>query len=79
MFSLGCFFDFILTTYIIGISKIDSIVIVSQSSPEGVYEHNLMLSRNRANTMRKYILGKHPELKDILLGNLYKEVKIIKI
>lgn len=50
----------------IGISRIDSIVIVSQSSPEGVYEHNLMLSRNRANTMRKYILGKHPELKDIL-------------
>ena len=46
----------------IGISKIDSIVIVSQSSPEGVYEHNLMLSRNRANTMRKYILDKHPEL-----------------
>ncbi len=50
----------------IGISKIDSIVIVSQSSPEGVYEHNLMLSRNRANTMRKYILEKHPELHDCL-------------
>ena len=50
----------------IGISKIDSIVIISQSSPEGVYEHNLMLSRNRANTMRKYILDKHPELQNCL-------------
>jgi len=50
----------------IGISNIDSIVVVSQSSPEGVYEHNLMLSRNRANTMRKYILDKHPELHDCL-------------
>lgn len=50
----------------IGLSHIDSIVIVSQSSPEGVYEHNLMLSRNRANTMREYILSTHPELRDIL-------------
>lgn len=50
----------------IGISKIDSIVIISQSSPEGVYEHNLKLSRNRANTMRKYILEKHPELQHCL-------------
>ena len=46
----------------IGISNIDSIVIKSQSSPEGVYEHNLMLSRNRAKTMREYLLDKHPEL-----------------
>lgn len=50
----------------IGISKIDSIVIITQSSPEGVYEHNLKLSRNRANTMRKYILEKHPELQHCL-------------
>mgnify|MGYP003288544551 FL=1 len=46
----------------IGISKIDSIVIVSQSSPEGVYEHNLMLSQKRANTMQNYIQEVHPEL-----------------
>ena len=46
----------------IGISKIDSIVIISQSSPEGTYEHNRKLSINRANTMRKYILENHPEL-----------------
>lgn len=50
----------------IGISNIDSIVIVSQSSPEGVYEHNLMLSRNRAKTMRKYLLDTHPELSGLL-------------
>lgn len=50
----------------IGISNIDSIVVVSQSSPEGVYEHNLMLSRNRANTIRKHLLNQHPELDEIL-------------
>ena len=46
----------------IGVSKIDSIVIVSQSSPEGVYQHNLKLSRNRAETMRQYISNSYPEL-----------------
>ena len=46
----------------IGVSKIDSIVIVSQSSPEGVHAHNLRLSRDRANTMRQYISDNHPEL-----------------
>ena len=50
----------------IGISKIDSIVIISQSSPEGVYEHNQKLSKNRANTMRKYILDNHPNLHNLL-------------
>jgi hypothetical protein len=50
----------------IGISKIDSIVIVSQSSPEGVYEHNLMLSQKRANTMQNYIQEVHPELSERL-------------
>lgn len=46
----------------IGLSKIDSIVIVSHPSPEGVHAYNLRLSRNRANTMRQYILDRHPEL-----------------
>lgn len=50
----------------IGISRIDSVVVVSQSSPEGVYEHNLWLSRNRANTMRKHIQDTHPQLRDRL-------------
>ena len=50
----------------IGLQRIDSVVIVSQSSPEGVYEHNLWLSENRAKTMRKYIESNHPELKEKL-------------
>lgn len=32
----------------IGIERIDSVVIVSQSSPEGPYKHNLWLSEKRA-------------------------------
>ena len=51
----------------IGISRIDSIVILSQSSPEGVYEYNMILSMNRADTMRKYIMNMHPALD----GRLY--------
>ena len=50
----------------IGLSKIDSVVIVSQSSPEGVYEHNLKLSRLRAATMHRTIGQRHPELSDRL-------------
>lgn len=46
----------------IGLDKIDSVVIVSQSSPEGVYEHNLNLSRRRAATMRKTIEQRRPDL-----------------
>ena len=51
----------------IGIAKIDSIVVVSQSSPEGVYEHNLMLSENRAKTVRTHLLENHPELEGRLI------------
>ena len=50
----------------IGLSRIDSVVIISQSSPEGVYEHNIKLSERRARTMRRYIEGVHPVLKDKL-------------
>ena len=48
----------------IGIERIDSVVIVSQSSPEGVYEYNLRLSQRRANTMRSYIQENHANLND---------------
>ena len=48
----------------IGIERIDSVVIVSQSSPEGVYEYNLRLSQRRANTMRSYIQENHADLND---------------
>ena len=50
----------------IGLMKIDSIVVVSQSSPEGPYEHNMRLSQRRAATMRRAIERRHPELKDLL-------------
>ncbi len=46
----------------IGKHFIDSVVIVSQSSPEGVYEHNVKLSRRRAATMRSVIEQRHPDL-----------------
>jgi hypothetical protein len=46
----------------IGVHFIDSVVIVSQSSPEGVYEHNISLSRRRAATMRSVIEQRHPDL-----------------
>ena len=46
----------------LGLHTIDSVVIVSQSSPEGVYLHNLKLSRKRAATMREVIEQRHPAL-----------------
>ena len=50
----------------LGLAQIDSVLIVSQSSPEGVYEHNLRLSQRRAATMRRVIEERHPELSDKL-------------
>ncbi len=50
----------------IGLERIDSVVIVSQSSPEGVYKHNLWLSDRRAKTMRRHIESNHPQLKSKL-------------
>lgn len=46
----------------IGLDRIDSVVVVSQSSPEGAYKHNLTLSHNRAATMHRVVLQRHPEL-----------------
>lgn len=50
----------------IGLSRIDSVVVVSKSSPEGVYEHNIMLAKKRAASMHSYLLNRHPELSDCL-------------
>ncbi len=50
----------------IGLHMIDSVVVISQSSPEGVYEHNVKLSRLRAATMQRTIQQRHPELNDRL-------------
>ena len=50
----------------IGIERIDSVVIVSQSSPEGPYKHNLWLSEKRAQSMQRYLLQEHPYLEEKL-------------
>ena len=42
--------------------RIDSIVITTKASPEGVLEHNIALARKRANSMRAYMTEKYPEL-----------------
>ena len=42
--------------------RIDSIVITTKASPEGVLEHNIALARKRANSMRAYMNEKYPEL-----------------
>ena len=51
----------------VGVAHIDSVVIMSQSSPEGYYGRNMKLSEERANAMRKYLLEAHPDLS----GRLY--------
>ena len=50
----------------VGISHIDSVVIVSQSSPEGYYQRNMTLSEGRANAMREYMLKNYPSLSERL-------------
>ena len=50
----------------IGITSIDSVVIVSQSSPEGSYMYNIRLSERRAKSMGKYFGENFPELQDRL-------------
>ena len=46
----------------LNIQNVDSVIIVSQSSPDGVYLHNVKLSRSRAATMRDIIEQQHPDL-----------------
>lgn len=50
----------------IGMNKIDSIVVVSQSSPEGPYKYNQELSHRRVATMRKYLETHYPGFKNLL-------------
>lgn len=50
----------------LGASRIDSVVIVSQSSPEGPYYYNQNLSHRRAAAMRHYMEGRHPGIKERL-------------
>lgn len=44
----------------IGLSRIDSVVIISQSSPEGPWHYNQNLSARRAATMRKEMMRRCP-------------------
>lgn len=53
----------------LGIERIDSVVILSQSSPEGSYRYNQRLSERRAATMRRWMETHHPELTDRLTVN----------
>ena len=41
--------------------RIDSIAIYAYASPEGVYEHNLMLARRRAEAAKSFILSNLPD------------------
>lgn len=49
-----------------GINFIDSIVVVSKSSPEGVYEHNIKLSKRRASSMRDWIARQRPDVAHLM-------------
>lgn len=43
-------------------NRIDSVTILATSSPEGVYEHNLMLSKRRASAIKEYLMWKYPSI-----------------
>lgn len=43
---------------------LDSILVITQSSPEGIHEHNLELSRKRAARTVRFLRDLYPELKD---------------
>ncbi len=45
------------------------IEVISHSSPEGKYEHNMELSKKRSATMSEYMRGTYPELVDIMRIN----------
>lgn len=42
------------------ITRIDSIRIFASASPEGNYEHNIVLAQRRGLTVRKYLVDKYP-------------------
>lgn len=48
----------------IGDGMLDSLTVVSYSSPEGNYWYNVDLSRRRASAMRRYLEGEYPEFRD---------------
>lgn len=57
--------DSILNT--IGVENIIKLEIISRSSPEGVYEHNIWLSEKRSATINKFMQDKYPHLTNIMV------------
>ena len=53
------------------ISNLDSIIIVASSSPDGNEVYNLNLSKKRAESVKTYITGKYPMIKNKLIRALY--------
>lgn len=51
--------------------QIDSITIYAWASPEGVYEHNVWLSRRRAEAAKRYILSQLPEGSDFSATDIH--------
>ncbi len=45
-------------------AHIDSVLVVSKSSPEGSYAYNVRLSERRAESMRKYLVDRYPTFID---------------
>ena len=50
-----------------GMVFVDSVLVVSKSSPEGKYKANVSLAERRAKAMYDYVVGKYPNLKDRVL------------
>lgn len=53
----------------IGLANIVSVEIVSQSSPEGVVEHNMLLSKQRSEAMAGYMHENHSQLDSLTTVN----------
>lgn len=48
----------------VGADNINSIEVTAYASPEGVYEHNMMLSRQRAKSLKTLLIESIPDLAD---------------
>lgn len=53
----------------VGIEYIDSVVIRTQSSPDGTLKYNLRLSKQRAQSIRNYIDTNHPEVSSRVISH----------
>lgn len=45
-------------------AHVDSVLVVSKSSPEGAYAYNVRLSERRAESMRKFLINRYPTFSD---------------